>query len=294
MQVFFDESKHIYTLLDEDGNLIKELPSVTTVLARQGLSTDFSAVNSDTLEKKAERGSLIHKEIQEFVENGAIGFTSELVDFVGFVAKLEIVPKFAERIVFNEDYAGTYDLLATNFKGENILIDHKTSARLNKEALAWQLGAYNYLGKLNCVAFYCFHLLPDGKSKIVEIVPKTQEQIEALFLADKNGETYKDTTLQLNEKDLSILTDCERQLAELKNAVEEIENRKKLVYSAIMSAMEENNTKSFETDTIKITYVDEQTRITVDTAKLKADLPKIAEKYAKTTKIKPSLRITLR
>ena len=58
--------------------------------------------------------------------------------------------------------------------------------------------------------------------------------------------------------------------------------------------MEESGDKKFENERILLTYVEPTTRTSIDSTKLKKDMPEVAEKYAKTTNVKASLRITLK
>ena len=58
--------------------------------------------------------------------------------------------------------------------------------------------------------------------------------------------------------------------------------------------MEEQGVKTYETDTMKITYVAPVKRVTLDTARLKKENPLMAKAYEKETETKASLRITLK
>ena len=75
----FDEENHRYTL---DG---KTLISVTQLMKKHGLAPDYSAVSESVLAAKAERGTLIHKEIEDFNKGGEIGFTQECANYYDYV-----------------------------------------------------------------------------------------------------------------------------------------------------------------------------------------------------------------
>ena len=62
----------------------------------------------------------------------------------------------------------------------------------------------------------------------------------------------------------------------------------------LQKAMDEYGIKNFENDILKITYVMPTTRETVDSKKLKADLPEVAAKYTKITQVKGSVRIQVK
>ena len=69
----FNEGTHTYI----DKATGKEVISATQLMAEQGLAPDYSSVDEDYLKQCADRGKLIHKEIEDFIETGKIGFTKE-------------------------------------------------------------------------------------------------------------------------------------------------------------------------------------------------------------------------
>lgn len=76
MKVVFNESNHTYKLGE------KILISVTRLLKKHKLSPDYSAVDPDVLKRAAGKGIAVHKEIENYIKNGDIGFTQELQDFM--------------------------------------------------------------------------------------------------------------------------------------------------------------------------------------------------------------------
>lgn len=83
-------------------------------------------------------------------------------------------------------------------------------------------------------------------------------------------------------------------IADLTLQKKKIEEQEKEVRVQLVAAMEKYNVKSFENDDVKFTYVAPTTRTTIDSAKLKKDLPEIAEKYSKTSKVSASVKITVK
>ena len=61
-----------------------------------------------------------------------------------------------------------------------------------------------------------------------------------------------------------------------------------------MEAMEKSGIKSFDSDYVKITYVDPVEKTTIDSARLKKEQPDIAMEYSKKSMSKASIRITLK
>lgn len=58
----FNKENHTYTL---DGKI---LISVTQLMRKHGLAPDYSGVNEVVLQRKAERGTLIHEEIERYIK----------------------------------------------------------------------------------------------------------------------------------------------------------------------------------------------------------------------------------
>ena len=74
----------------------------------------------------------------------------------------------------------------------------------------------------------------------------------------------------------------------------QIEEHEKEMRVQLMAAMEKYGVKSFDTEQVRFTYVAPTIRTTIDSAKLKKDLPEIAEKYSKTSKVSASVKITVK
>lgn len=289
--VEFKEDTHEYFL---DG---RKLISVTQLMRKHGLAPSYDAVNSEVLRAKAERGTLIHKEIEDYIKTGAIGFTSELEAFINHINNSNTAPLESEFIVNNDIVAGTVDMLAIDLNGK-YLCDFKTTATLHKDAVSWQLSIYAELYNLTNPAEpitkgKAYHFQPDGTLKVVDIQLKPMAEVERLLECERKGEIYT--------QDLAVSNTALAELAEVESLIKSIEEQKKAaeaqaqeLRASLMQAMEANGVTSFENERIKITYVAPTTRTSVDSAKLKKELPEIAEKYTKTSNVKASLRITLK
>ena len=296
-EIAFNPETHEYTNR-ETG---KKYLSVTQLLKKHGLFTDYSAVGQDVLDKAAARGSLIHEEVEAYIKTGEIGFTSELFDFIKLCKGNDLTPTKAEFIVYNDEYgiAGTVDNFGYIGEDADLVFfigDNKTTSKLNKEALAWQLSVYAYLSDLSLTIekLYGFHLLSDNKSKLVEVKRISDEEIQALLDAEKNGEIYQPPKAELqiaNEDKLVKAQEAiefyQMQLDHAKADMEELKG-------FLIKAMRDNGIKKYETDRLSITYVAPTTRATIDSTRLKKELPDIATQYSKVSEVKDTVRITLR
>lgn len=283
----FREDTHEYFL---DG---KKLISVTQLMRKHGLAPSYDSVPEAVLRAKAERGTLIHKEIEDYLKNGEVGFTTELYRFIDHINENKLKPMASEQIVYNDVVAGTVDLVFDDLT----IADIKTTATLHKEAISWQLSIYAKLWAEMYGAVPsrgdAYHFNKDGVLNVVDIPLKPLAEVERLLECERNGELY---TQSLTGTDAQLA-----ELAEVESLIKQIEEQKKAaeaqaveLRAAIMQAMEANGVTSFENNRIKLTYVAPTTRTAIDSAKLKKELPEIAEKYTKTSNVKASLRITLK
>ena len=279
----FDEEKHEYRL---DGNVI---PSVTQLLKKHGLVADYSMVPESILSAKAERGTLIHKEIQDYIEKNEVGFTQECRLFSDWLEHFPLEDMKCEQIVHNDVCAGKFDLFG--FRGGNpILIDFKTTSSKHLEDWRWQLSLYDYL--LGCGSELHVIWMNDGLEDIqVERVPDTE--IESLFQAEKKGEIYTPKGLVFPSESLSKIENLERQLFDFKTKTDAIEKKKSELLDELKGAMEKQGIKSLDYRSISITYVAPSKRATFDKKKFETDHPEMKGLYEKESTVKASIRIKL-
>jgi predicted phage-related endonuclease len=71
------------------------------------------------------------------------------------------------------------------------------------------------------------------------------------------------------------------------------EIKEKKLREELIQAMEKYNVTSWKTDGIEIIYKGPSTRTTIDSTRLKKELPDIAEEYSKTSNVKSSVTISI-
>lgn len=286
----FDEQTHTYYLGD------KVLPSVTQIIESTipKFEKKYENVNENILKQAAEKGTLIHSEIEAYIKRNYIGFTTELTNFINIVTDKKLSNIQSEVKVHNNEFAGTIDIIAQ--KGistkKNILADIKTTYKIDKEYISWQLSLYNYLlsfvqPDLKIDEFYVIWLR-DEDYKFQKIERKSDETILDLLDCYKKGVKidYNTTTLQTIPKDKQM------QFCNLFKQMKAIEEKNKEIKEAILKEMEDRGIDSIEIDDVKITYKAPYTKTSVDSNKLKED--GLYEKYTKTSNVKSSILISIK
>lgn len=169
----FYKQEHEYWLGEiENGEFVKKkkLLSVTQLMRKYGVSPEYKGIDEKTLELKAQRGTLIHKELQDWAEHKEIGFTKELGQFIDYAKENNYTPLESEKIVFNDVVAGTIDTIGM-LGDKKIIADYKTTASYHEDAVSYQLSIYEYLlGEQ--VDLMCFWFKNGVKAKSVSRVPE--------------------------------------------------------------------------------------------------------------------------
>ena len=294
-EIIFNEEKHQYTLIKENGEKT-ELVSVTQLLKKHGILPDYSGVDEQVLHAKAQRGRVVHEELENYVKTGEIGFTAELEQFITQCTLWQLQPQYSEFIVHNDEIAGTVDVAGV--VGENelpFIADYKTTTTLHKHAVAWQLSLYAYLDTEHIYEkFFAIHFPDADTCKIVEIQPISREKIEKLLECERNCELYKEETLELSFQDSEKVVAIQTELKRLDNQKKELERQENELKEYLISKMQETGVGLIDNDLFRITYIAPYPKETLDTTRLKKELPDIANKYTKRTLAKPSVRITLK
>lgn len=290
----FVEETHKYFLVDaETGDIIKELISVTTLMKKHGLSPNYDGVPTETMQKKAEYGKLVHSEIENYIKNGEIGFTSELSEFIDYIHKNDLKPLKSEFIVFNDVVAGTVDLLGEYCGATNIIADYKTTATLHKEALRWQLSLYEYLSGKTVDFLEAFHFTDKGL-KVCDFERIPTEEIEKLLEAERNGEIYQGRQLVVADGLLDKIIEAEKKIENIELLKKEAEAERDALKEQLAEAMRTQRVDLHEDDRVRIKYTAPTTQERIDSKRLKKELPDIAKQYTQIINVKDKVTITLK
>jgi len=278
--ILFDEKNHKYTL---NGELLP-IQGITRMIDRQIFGGKMQNVPESVLRKYAEFGSLVHKEIQDYYENGDFPTTDEAMAFVSKGIQCTV----CEFIVGDERVATAID-----FVGEDgFLYDFKTSTNLDKERVSWQLSVCSYLFERQTgqkvKGLMGVHLR--GKEcTFVGVERKSDEQVEALIQAELLGESYLS-----EERSMQRLLDLERAIIQIKQEAEMYEERKQVLLTGLGEKMAQMGLKTLKTDNLTLTLVPESTTTTLDSKRLKEEMPDVYSRFEKTGTRKGYLKMTVK
>ena len=301
--VVFNEEQHIYTLGD------KQLSGITSIIKRLLFPDMYANVSQAVLNKAAERGTRIHNLIQLWT----MGILSnediaELQPFLDAFHAAELDGWETEYLVSdNESVASSIDLVCLDKDGNIILCDIKTTSVLHTEYLRWQLSIYAYLFErqnpgLKVHGLKAIHIR-DGKCSIVDVARFTDELVESLLTAFRNGE--ESFVNPMNEvpdgiNDMLIAyAENEESLSYINQVKNEYDERKKQLQEQIAATLKANDLSKIETETAKVSIGKDSERPSFDLKAFKdSDIykacPEQYDAFVKTTVTKGRITITLR
>ena len=290
MEIKFDENLHKYTV---DG---KEVISVTQLLQKHKITPSYDAVDKELLRVASERGTLIHEEVEKWIESGECGFTEEaekICDFL-FERADENTKILSEQMVANDVVAGRFDVLYTHAK-KLVLTDIKTGNTKHLFGWSWQLSLYKYLyEKMYGKEIDSLEILwANGDLTVIPCEYVGDDKIENLLNAEREGRLISDVDLGVSEEELEDLQELLEEIDKKKEELNVMEGKVKKIKNILYGTMEKNGVKTVDRNKLKITYVAPSTRTSVDSKKLQKEEPEIYKKYVETTTVAGSIKITL-
>lgn len=304
-KVVFDELNHTYT--NEEG---KQLSGVTALLKRQLFAGKYDGISEKVLEQAAERGNLIHRQIEMYETFGSDVDT--LSDEARTYVTLKNANKFetiaTELLVSDgENVASGIDVVfekkikdisSDAWLSEIYLCDIKTTSSLDREYLSWQLSIYKYLFLLANPSLKVAGLLACwlpkeqyGKPKLVPVDEKPMEWVKDLIETDARGEQWENPEKPaVQDTSLVVPQELTRAVADFLRA----EKQAKEMKERLRELMEDHGVSKWENDDFVATLTAPSESTTFDTKAFKAAHPEEYEHYLKTTTRKGSFKIALK
>ena len=285
--VVFDSEHHTYTL---DG---KQLSGITSLLDRQLFKDKYTGIPEEILRKAAERGTYIHQ-CCELVDEGFPCDTEEATNYKLLKEKYGLVVEESEYLVSdNENYASCIDKVYRYDDNTFWLGDIKTTYKLNKEYVMWQLSIYAYLFELqnpDAKVASIFAIWLRGEThQLVELERVPNEKIKALLDADSRGLQYEQCeTLPI------LFNEIEGLIVDIESQLKSLTEQKKAITDGAMKAMVQAGLYSWKGDKVSITRKTATTRKSFDKEKFEKDYPNVYDNYIKETPVSESLLIKIK
>lgn len=284
--IIFNEADHEYI---REG---KTLISVTQLLHKHGLAPDYAAVPEEVLERAAEKGHSIHREIELFVKEGKEPESAEAKNVVEWMRSCFAKGR-SEVTVGNDIVAGTYDF-RDDLTGN--LYDWKTTYQKDEGYWSWQLSLYDYLdGKHTDSLFVGW--LRGNEIQFIPVRRHEDSEIERLLQCERDGTEFKEDPNPValaNSQELSEIAYLEDFINNLNAKLSEVKAKKEELTKGLLQQMRDNSIKTLETPRMKITVKDSYVQKKVDSARLKEELPDVYAKYLKETRVAESVVITMK
>lgn len=286
--VAFDQNAHTYTNTDT-GEMYK---GITSTLLRRLFPNKYDGIPEAILKKAAERGTLVHEDIELTESIGVDPSTEEGKNYLELKKKYNLNYLTSEWTVSDmQHYATNIDCIYEVEENVVDIADFKTTSKFDKESVAWQLSICAYFLEMNNPHIKVRNLygiwLRGDIAELIEV--ERVADVDLLIQADLNDEQFEyksffpDYIVQ-NETTLYVLGKKIKELTEQYEACK----------AEVLGKMAENGEKSFDTGAVLITYVAPSKRESFDSKAFKADNADLYGKYIKTSETKESLKITLR
>ena len=195
--------------------------------------------------------------------------------------------RFGRKKSHSGDYCGTADNI---FKAGKLLTDTKTGSKKDIDRWTKQLSLYakakNYMGgNIEKIAVIWVH--NDINEYIpLEILP--DNELNDIIKAYYSNETLKEVvSAELATVNAEISTKITQAIQTIEKLEKDIKSFKKIV----LNEMEEKGIKKFDNGEISITYIEPYKKNTLDSEKLKEELPDVYKKYSKESEVKANIKI---
>lgn len=287
--VVFNKGSHTYFL---DG---KQLQGITGLLERKLFPTKYAGVDEETLHKAAEYGTQVHEQIA--TDDGADEFVlDEVLNYRKIITANNLKPIAHEYLVTDsENYASAIDLVFDNEDGTVDLADIKTTYKLDKDYVSWQLSIYAYLFELCNPGVKVNNLyglwLRDDKSSYEKVYRHDKDEVLRLLADDTESDFLPDAP-KMPADIVEMASQLEKYFAMLKRYEKQYKEQEKEFKTRLTKLMGEAGIYNITIGGLKISYVKGYTKSSIDSTRLKKEMPEVVEKYSKTTNVSPTIKIT--
>lgn len=286
----------------------KELSGITGMLKQFISPNKYDGVDVEVLENARKRGSEIHGALDAIISNKCSSEIdneqmSHINDAFIIFEKMRdssLIPVASEFIVSDfETFASPIDVLAINEFNEVCILDLKCTSTLDYDFVRWQTNIYRlFFEKMTGVdvsELYALHY-NNGKCEVIQLQKIENEHIEYMIACWNNLEHFKNPLINTINEDVML-----SKTLQVCKAIEALENEKKnldaefeKLKTGLLELMKTNGVKKFENEFIRLTYKEPTARTSIDSKKLKEEMPEVYEIYKKESEVKESILIKIK
>ena len=295
-RVVFHPDTHTY--VTPDG---RKLEGVTGMLSRQLFPGKYDGIDEETLRNAAERGQFIHT-VCELVDS--LGVEHESAEAKGYkLLKDEygLRHETSEYLVTdNEYFASQIDKVYREGDDTFSLADIKTTYRLDRDYVQWQLSVYAYLFEMQNPGASVAHLygiwLRGEHHKLVEVERIPDKAIEELLRCEKQGEQFYNpcTPSEMGIKLPDKYAEMEDAIAEIEQQYKYWSDKRKELTEGVKKEMETAHVQKWEGERVSFTRTADTVYKDFDKARFAADHPELYGQYLVECRRKGSLRLNVK
>lgn len=291
-QVIFNQEAHTYTL-----NSV-QLQGITGMIEKQLFPKKYENVPQFILDRAAERGSFVH-EVCELVDDLGVSHESpEATNYQKLKEENNLVYEASEYLVSdNEHFASCIDKVYRESESEFSLGDIKTTYKLDKEYVRWQLSIYAYLFELqnpNAMVKKLFAIWLRGEvAELVQVERIPSDIIINLLSAEINGLQFINPyALPISDNTLPVeYQRMEHSIIEINEQEKYWKEQKKLLMDGAMKEMVKAGVYSWKGNNISFTRKKDSIRKSFDKEAFERDYPGVYEKYLVDTPVSGSITL---
>lgn len=267
----YDDATHTYYM---DGKPVQSVTGIASLVC--GKNTDFMEHNT-RIQTAAAKGTDVHTELANYYDP-EIRDAELTMDTAKAIAEhLDYTPDMhPEVIVYNTKYgyAGTADIVAFTGTTVHVIIDFKTMDKPDKKYCQIQLSLYKLA--LEDMGYTC------DDTELTVICPKGKIKLKALTWDEIQD--MMPALLEIDDDELEReLVRMDAHLSMLKPLADEYAEESKIYKAKLTELMESAKATKYIGKNFTTSYVRESTRVSLDTAKLKAEFPEAYEACMKET-----------
>jgi hypothetical protein len=269
------------------------------MLHRRLFPDEYANIPREVLDNAARRGSAIHDACEAY-DNGesvTTEYTEELLAYRTAMEKKKFRHLASEYLVTDGDYfASAIDKVFEVDDHTVDLGDIKTTSKLNKEYVAWQLSTYAYLfesqnPEIKVRHLYAIHIR-DGKCKVVKVERIADAKVIAL-MADE----IFDAPVIVETPTLPSMPDqykeMQWELREMMEVYVEVKEKLDAIKARLLEEMDAAEVSKWQGDMLTFTRKADSSRETFDAKRFKAEHPDLYRQYTMITNTRGSVSITI-